>query len=53
VFPSDYPYQIRVYPCLSVAFISLDSLRAFDFFPNTPHVETLAVFLGSAVGGHG
>ena len=31
----------------------LDSIRAFDFFPNTPHVETLAVFLGSAVGGHG
>jgi 23S rRNA (uracil1939-C5)-methyltransferase len=24
---------------------SLDSLRAFDFFPNTPHVESLAVFL--------
>ena len=23
----------------------LDSLRAFDFFPNTPHVESLAVFL--------
>jgi 23S rRNA (uracil1939-C5)-methyltransferase len=22
----------------------LDSLRAFDFFPNTPHVESLAVF---------
>jgi 23S rRNA (uracil1939-C5)-methyltransferase len=22
----------------------LDSLRAFDLFPNTPHVETLAVF---------
>jgi len=22
VFPSDYPYQIRVYLCLSVAFIS-------------------------------
>ena len=24
---------------------TLDSLRAFDFFPNTPHVESLAVFL--------
>jgi 23S rRNA (uracil1939-C5)-methyltransferase len=23
----------------------LDSLRAFDFFPNTPHVEALAMFL--------
>jgi len=23
----------------------LDTIRAFDFFPNTPHVETLAVFL--------
>ena len=23
---------------------TLDSLRAFDFFPNTPHVECLAVF---------
>jgi 23S rRNA (uracil1939-C5)-methyltransferase len=23
----------------------LDSLRAFDLFPNTPHVESLAVFL--------
>jgi 23S rRNA (uracil1939-C5)-methyltransferase len=23
---------------------SLESIRAFDFFPNTPHVETLAVF---------
>jgi 23S rRNA (uracil1939-C5)-methyltransferase len=23
---------------------SLDSLRAFDFFPNTPHVESLATF---------
>ena len=23
---------------------SLDALRAFDFFPNTPHVECLAVF---------
>ena len=22
----------------------LDSLRAFDLFPNTPHVESLAVF---------
>ena len=30
----------------------LDSLRAFDFFPNTPHVETLAVFLSSALEGH-
>lgn len=24
---------------------SLDSLRAFDLFPNTPHVESLAVFV--------
>lgn len=24
---------------------SLDALRAFDFFPNTPHVESLATFL--------
>lgn len=24
---------------------SLDSIRAFDFFPNTPHVESLAVFV--------
>jgi 23S rRNA (uracil1939-C5)-methyltransferase len=23
----------------------LDAIRAFDFFPNTPHVESLAVFL--------
>jgi len=26
----------------------LESLRAFDLFPNTPHVETLAVFLRTA-----
>src|SRR5258708_15503576 len=26
----------------------LDSLRAFDFFPNTPHVESLATFLRRA-----
>ncbi|PYR57877.1 MAG: hypothetical protein DMF85_12440, partial [Acidobacteria bacterium] len=25
---------------------SLTSIRAFDLFPNTPHVETLAVFDG-------
>jgi tRNA/tmRNA/rRNA uracil-C5-methylase (TrmA/RlmC/RlmD family) len=25
----------------------LDSMRAFDLFPNTPHVETLAVFSSS------
>jgi 23S rRNA (uracil1939-C5)-methyltransferase len=24
---------------------ALDSIRAFDLFPNTAHVETLAVFL--------
>jgi len=30
----------------------LDSIRAFDFFPNTPHVETLAVFLSRALEGH-
>ena len=24
---------------------ALDTLRAFDFFPNTPHVESLAIFL--------
>jgi 23S rRNA (uracil1939-C5)-methyltransferase len=27
---------------------SLDSLRAFDFFPNTPHVESLATFVRRA-----
>src|SRR4029077_657924 len=27
---------------------TLDTLRAFDFFPNTPHVESLAVFLRRA-----
>jgi 23S rRNA (uracil1939-C5)-methyltransferase len=27
---------------------TLQSLRAFDFFPNTPHVESLAVFTSSS-----
>lgn len=27
---------------------SMDSLRAFDFFPNTPHIEVLATFLRHA-----
>ena len=29
----------------------LDSIRAFDLFPNTPHVETLAVFDRTPMGG--
>jgi 23S rRNA (uracil1939-C5)-methyltransferase len=31
----------------------LDALRAFDFFPTTPHVESLAVFVRVAGMGHG
>jgi 23S rRNA (uracil1939-C5)-methyltransferase len=27
---------------------ALGSLRAFDFFPNTPHVETLVTFYRSS-----
>ena len=26
----------------------LDTIQAFDLFPNTPHVETLAVFSAAA-----